>query len=152
MKTFDLNTIKGRLTEYIRIHEKAGIRDFERRMGFSDGMISRPGGFSMSSLTQLALMCKELSLRWLLTGEGQMLEARVKGNMNTGTAGQMAGNNINNYSEINNYDSVCEEVKVLRKIISDLRSEKETLLKQNDRLIGLLEKFSVKDHPDQDPS
>lgn len=138
MSSYDTTTIKGRLYEYVRIQEKSGIRDFERRMGFSEGMISRPGGFSIESLVKLATRCPALSLRWLLTGQGQMLQEGTTNIENNGTAGQIA-DRINNFGDIHNYETFCEEIKQLTKILNDLQTEKEELRKENSRLIGVIE-------------
>lgn len=144
MGSYDTTTIKGRLYEYVRIQEKSGIRDFERRMGFSEGMISRPGGFSIDSLVKLALKCPALSLRWLLTGQGKMLQEGSTSIENNGTAGQIA-DRINNFGDIHNYETIFEEVKQLTQIVSDLRTEKEELRKENSRLIGVIEGLVRKD-------
>ena len=145
MGTYDTTTIKGRLSEYVRKHEQAGVRDFERRMGFSEGLISRPGGFSMDNLVKLAQKCPSLDLRWLLTGTGSMIVEEGLRMNNSGSAGQMAGN-INNYSEVNNNttETVCEEIIALKGIISDLRAERSTILKDNSRLITIIEKLTAR--------
>ena len=128
-KEFDASAVKARLSDYVRKYDKSGFRNFEKRMGFSDGLISRPGGFSMSSLYSLTVKCPELNLRWLLTGEGNMLleDKVVNKGSNNGSAGQVAGTIINTGDNFYHVEDVCDEVKALQAVIFEQRKEIQRL-------------------------
>ena len=66
---------KERLIEFARKQYDMGQTNFEAFTGIAPGSITkiRPG-LSTSSLATIAERCPELSLRWLLLGEGEMLE------------------------------------------------------------------------------
>ena len=159
MKHYDTTTIKGRLSEYIIKVERSGFRDFERRMGFSEGMISRPGGFSISSLENIAKKCPDLSLRWLLTGEGIMTENRGDIVINEGVANQVAGKvqNMGKVTNItNNYDNNCDDerkeskeecdikVRILEDRVVSLERTNQSLHEENIKLIGIVERLTAK--------
>ena len=136
-KEYDVDTVKGRLVEYIRKIEGIGFREFERRLGFSDGTISRPGGLSMGAITALARNCPLLDLRWLLTGDGTMTTnhaATTQDISGKGASGTIYGD-INNTTTV---ERVCDEVKTLKILVRDLRHDKEMLLASNATLIETL--------------
>lgn len=141
-KNYDTDTVKGRLVEYIRKVEGIGFREFERRMGFSDGTISRPGGLAMTSIIALAENCEELNLRWLLTGNGSMISQEWRSIQNVSgqnAAGTIYGDVTNNTTiEQPTIEKVCDEVKTLKVLVRDLRHDKEILFLSNQKLTDLI--------------
>lgn len=68
---------KERLIEFARKQYDMGQTNFEAFTGIAPGSINKiRSGISTSSLAKIAERCPELSLRWLLLGEGEMLERR----------------------------------------------------------------------------
>lgn len=146
-----LMNMKDRLIEYVRCFDRISFRDFERKVGLSDGFLSRPGQISIDSLLKIATVCPELSLRWLLLGEGSMNDCRNNVSIvHSGDNGRI--NNVNGsvYGGIDNsvvkIETVCEEVKALQVLVRDLRLEKEEehrmnleLHKENQKLLDMLE-------------
>ena len=66
---------KERLIEFARKQYDMGQTNFEAFTGIAPGSINKiRSGISTSSLANIAERCPELSLRWLLLGEGEMLE------------------------------------------------------------------------------
>lgn len=67
---------KDRLVEFARKVYDKGQTNFEWYVGISSGSISsaKKSGMSAMSIAKIAERCPELSLRWLLLGEGEMLE------------------------------------------------------------------------------
>lgn len=66
---------KERLIEFARKQYDMGQTNFEAFTGIAPGSINKiRSGISTSSLAKIAERCPELSLRWLLLGEGEMLE------------------------------------------------------------------------------
>lgn len=86
---------KERLIEFARKQYDMGQTNFEAFTGIAPGSINKiRSGISTSSLAKIAERCPELSLRWLLLGEGEMLErgggARSAGG-NVTTIGNVSG-------------------------------------------------------------
>lgn len=149
-----VENMKQRLVSYVRNTEKISNRDFERKVGLSDGFLSRPGTISTDSLMKIAVSCPELSLRWLILGDGEMLRNK---NSNVSIVNNAENSRINNvngsvFGGIDNstfhIESVCNEVRALQAALHDLRMERDEehringdLHKENQRLLDLLSRF-----------
>lgn len=157
-KFYDPENVKGRLNAYITKYERSNIKAFEKRVGLPQGMVSREHSvLSFASLVKIANNCPDLSLRWLLTGNGQMIEKGDEINVtNKGKAGQVAGN-VYNMGETNiSVETICEEVKSLQGVIVTLQQEKKQILEtvsnlqdtneklhdENMKLLGIIEKLT----------
>lgn len=68
---------KDRLVEFARKVYNKGQTNFEWYVGLSSGSISsaKKSGMSAMSVAKIAERCPELSLRWLLLGEGEIWSA-----------------------------------------------------------------------------
>ena len=65
--------MKERLLEFLRVREISN-HAFERAAGLSDSTVYNLNkGLRSDKLAQIALAFPELNIRWLLTGEGEML-------------------------------------------------------------------------------
>lgn len=69
---------KSRIVEFARSQYDKGQNNFEMFCGIPIGSINGPkkNGMAAINLAKIAERCPELSLRWLLLGEGEMLERR----------------------------------------------------------------------------
>lgn len=69
---------KTRIVEFARAQYDKGQNNFEMFCGIPIGSINGPkkNGMAAINLAKIAERCPELSLRWLLLGEGEMLERR----------------------------------------------------------------------------
>lgn len=67
---------KSRIVEFARAQYDKGQNNFEMFCGIPIGSINGPkkNGMAAINLAKIAERCPELSLRWLLLGEGEMLE------------------------------------------------------------------------------
>ena len=66
---------KTRLVEFARKQYDLGMTRFEEKTGINSGTINKiRDGISTTTLAKIAAACPELNLRWLLLGEGEMLE------------------------------------------------------------------------------
>lgn len=84
---------KERLIEFARKQYDMGQTNFEAFTGIAPGSINKiRSGISTSSLAKIAERCPELSLRWLLLGEGEMLER--------GGGARGAGGNVTTFGNV----------------------------------------------------
>lgn len=113
--------MKERLLKYLE-YRKIGQNSFEKSVGWSNGTIyNLTNGIRSDKLASMAKICPDLNLRWLLLGEGQMLNDNQK-------------------------DVFSHETTELKKDKELLIKDKEYLMeelsrvsKDNSRLISLLE-------------
>lgn len=69
-----MSTSKDRLIEFLS-YLKMGQNAFEKKVGISNGYISRSkGSFGSKIVTNISKVYPELSTLWLITGEGSMLK------------------------------------------------------------------------------
>lgn len=93
---------KSRIVEFARAQYDKGQNNFEMFCGIPIGSINGPkkNGMAAINLAKIAERCPELSLRWLLLGEGEMLERRdgarsAGGNVTTiGNVSGMTGSSV----------------------------------------------------------
>lgn len=94
--------VKERLVHFARTQYNKGQNYFESYCGVTTGTVgaSKKNGMSTLNLAKIAERCPELSLRWLLLGEGEMLERRdgarsAGGNVTTiGNVSGMTGSSV----------------------------------------------------------
>ena len=69
-----MGNFKERLMFFVKTQYDEGQKAFEERCGLSNGQINKMGnGANSSTLSKIAEICPQLNLRWLILGEGQML-------------------------------------------------------------------------------
>lgn len=76
-----MNDLKSRLIKFARERYDYGQNKFEEFCGISRGTINKipdGGGISTATLTKIILACPEMNIRWLLLGEGSMVEVDDK--------------------------------------------------------------------------
>lgn len=113
--------MKERLLEYLK-YRKIGQNSFEKSVGWSNGTIyNLTNGIRSDKLASMAKICPDLNLRWLLLGEGEMLNNEKR-------------------------DLYSQETTELKKDKERLIKDKEYLMeelsrvsKDNSKLISLLE-------------
>ena len=65
---------KERFISYLKA-KGIGQTAFEAKAGLSRGSIAQKTGFTASTLEKIAVCCADLSLDWLITGQGEMLKS-----------------------------------------------------------------------------
>ena len=73
-----MEDFKTRLVAYARQAHDLGMTRFEEYCEISSGIISKIGakGLSAAILAKILIKCPDLNARWLITGEGEMLERK----------------------------------------------------------------------------
>lgn len=105
-----------------------GETAFEDLCGIRHGTISGIGsqGPTTSILTRIAIKCEDLNLNWLIRGEGEMLLSSEETSSATHvmhtTNGTMNG------------DVNVEALSQLNDIVSDLRADKERLIREKEEI------------------
>lgn len=101
-----MNDLKSRLTEFARQRYDFGQNKFEEYCGISRGTISKipdGGGISTTTLTKIIIKCPEVSIKWLLLGEGDMIEGEERKSIELCPTNDIHGNNnvfIANWGEL----------------------------------------------------
>lgn len=124
---------KERLIEFARKQYDMGQTNFEAFTGIAPGSINKiRSGISTSSLAKIAERCPELSLRWLLLGEGEMLER--------GGGARGAGGNVTSIGNVSGMtgSSVTVNGDAPRKADGTMRAM-EALADQNKALTRQIE-------------
>jgi len=148
-----------RLYEYLK---NKGIRptNFEREIGLSSGYLSvqrkRKADMGESILTKVSDNCQDLSMEWLLTGEGSMLKtqpANLAGHVVIGNDFKGGSNHIGDISISNgietpslgskekkdvDYQSIRESIRVL---IAENEKMKSMLKSQESMIEWLKQKY-----------
>lgn len=80
-----MEEFKTRLVIYARTAHDMGHTRFEDYCGLSHGTISaiKASGPSASTLERILVKCPDLNARWLITGDGEMLEKKEAPVMDT---------------------------------------------------------------------
>lgn len=80
-----MEDFKTRLGAYAREVHNMGQTRFEEFCGMTRGIINKigPKGMSADLLRKILLKCPDLNARWLITGEGEMLEKKQAPVMDT---------------------------------------------------------------------
>lgn len=121
------NTVKERLLQFIS-NENIEKARFEKESGLSNGFVDKVGSSIRSkSLDKIRKRFPHLSISWLLTGEGNML--------NTGNISVVGDSNISNTGVIEGgvVLETNQEIKLLRAKVKELEAEVKEL--KNDKVI-----------------
>lgn len=136
---------KERLIEFARKQYDMGQTNFEAFTGIAPGSINKiRSGISTSSLAKIAERCPELSLRWLLLGEGEMLERRdgargAGGNVTTiGNVSGMTG------SPVTVHGGGPQGQDGTMRVIEALTDQNKALIKQIETLTGIITNLTAK--------
>lgn len=136
---------KERLIEFARKQYDMGQTNFEAFTGIAPGSINKiRSGISTSSLAKIAERCPELSLRWLLLGEGEMLErgggARGAGG-NVTSIGNVSG--MTGSSVTVNGDTPRGADGTMR-AMEALADQNKALTRQIETLTGIIKNLTAK--------
>lgn len=136
---------KERLIEFARKQYDMGQTNFEAFTGIAPGSINKiRSGISTSSLAKIAERCPELSLRWLLLGEGEMLErgggARGAGG-NVTSIGNVSG--MTGSSVTVNGDAPREPDGMMR-AMETLADQNKALVRQIETLTGIITNLTAR--------
>lgn len=106
-----MEDFKTRLVTYAREVHNKGYNRFEEYCGLSSGIISKigPKGLGADAIAKILNKCPDLNARWLITGEGEMLEKKEAPVMDTDAKQAI-------------YDLTLENVR-LRKRIAELEGK-----------------------------
>lgn len=134
-----------RLYEYLK---NKGIRptNFEREIGLSSGYLSvqrkRKADMGESILTKVIDNCQDLSMEWLLTGEGSMLKtqpANLAGHVVIGNDFKGGSNHIGDISISNGIEAPPLRVKEGQDADDqDIRDRQRQLIAEIERLKSVL--------------
>lgn len=122
-------TIKERTYSFIE-YKGLTVKKFEELCGLSNGYISSMRkGFGFGKLNNVLTIFPELNRDWLLYGEGEMLNAKVIQN-------NESGDNINGHSVTVN-KTEKDYLEIIKKQSDQLSKSQE----QIDRLLSIIENF-----------
>lgn len=137
--------VKERLVHFARTQYNKGQNYFESYCGVTTGTVgaSKKNGMSTLNLARIAERCPELSLRWLLLGDGEMLERRtpqsVGGNVTTiGNVSGMTG------SPVTVHGGGTQGQDGTMRVIEALTDQNKTLIKQIETLTGIITNLTAK--------
>lgn len=137
---------KSRIVEFARAQYDKGQNNFEMFCGIPIGSINGPkkNGMAAINLAKIAERCPELSLRWLLLGEGEMLErgggARGAGS-NVTTIGNVSG--MTGSSVTVNGDAPREPDGMMR-AMETLADQNKALVRQIETLTGIITNLTAR--------
>lgn len=137
---------KSRIVEFARAQYDKGQNNFEMFCGIPIGSINGPkkNGMAAINLAKIAERCPELSLRWLLLGEGEMLErgggARGAGG-NVTSIGNVSG--MTGSSVTVNGDAPREADRTMR-AMEALADQNKALTRQIETLTRIITNLTAK--------
>lgn len=139
---FNNMTTKERLVVFLK-YLSMGQNAFEAQIGISNGYISNlKGSIGSEVLSKIKKVYPELSIDWLIDGEGEMIRPNVHQTNNYGD-NINAGDNLSLDKSVNTnidpkYVEKLEEDN--KKMIHEISKLKDDLLKSQQTIIDLLTK------------
>lgn len=132
---------KERLIEFARKQYDMGQTNFEAFTGIAPGSINKiRSGISTSSLAKIAERCPELSLRWLLLGEGEMLERR--------DGARSAGGNVTTFGNVSGMTgssvTVNGDADGTKRVMEALADQNKALTRQIETLTGIITNLTAR--------
>lgn len=137
---------KSRIVEFARSQYDKGQNNFEMFCGIPIGSINGPkkNGMAAINLAKIAERCPELSLRWLLLGEGEMLERRdgarsAGGNVTSiGNVSGMTGSSVT----VNG--GAPREPDGMMRAMEALADQNKALVRQIETLTGIITNLTAR--------
>lgn len=138
-------TVKDRIIEYLN-NKGISITRAEVELGWSKGALLKANSISSDRLKEFILRFKDISLEWLIAGEGEMLKSlkeesfnftsgnNIKGDGNI-TGNKVLSGNINgNGNNVGIHHADCQkelmraqvEIEYLKKDIKNLKEQQKT--------------------------
>lgn len=146
MENTENKSIKERLRQFI-MFKNISTREFERLIQVSYGFVANmSNSTSPQKISKISHCFPELSIEWLLTGEGEMLKNESDGDTITQTVGgdnngTMIGKHTGKYSGkfagFGGGDDISRLIATNKELLAQNRKSQE----QIDRLIGIIEKM-----------
>lgn len=139
-------TVKERLTSYLAF-KRISKSEFGRIIGVSTSFIaSMRKSLQPDKVASIAQNFPDLNIQWLLTGEGNMLNAGSN-SIGDGNIAAVVGNNKQTIGNIDNRQYYSDSPDVLRaqiELLDERIKEKDAQIKEKDaqinRLLSILEK------------
>lgn len=131
----ELQTFRERLHFFIKEHLMISMSQFEKKCGLSNGIISKVSyELHPKSLAKIKRTYPKLSVDWLRTGKGDMLECDCTNSINVSNS-TIRDNSAN----INN--ELLDEIRMIRKEHQD---EIKRLLDIQQQLLDIINNLSSK--------
>jgi hypothetical protein len=126
-----METVKSRLVEFLS-YLKMGQNAFEKKVGISNGYISKVGkSIGSEIINKISTTYPELNTEWLLNGEGEMLKPIISQN-------NIEGDNIQGSNFTVNKSQTDKFLDLLKTKDEQLNKSQE----QIDKLISIIEKLN----------
>lgn len=132
-------TTKDRTLSFIA-YKGLSVKKFEEMCGLSNGYVnSMRSGYGSGKLAGVLATFPELSMNWLVSGEGEMLKSEVSQSAKGDNTINVSGNNVDmrNINQSKSSDD-AKRIKELEKRIEELLEDKKRL---QDMVTKLLEKI-----------
>lgn len=132
------NVIQKRLTEYLLV-KGLNFKDFETLCGLSNGAASKLSEKSRETTLNRIVEKTDINIKWLLTGEGEMIRkgqnvADVSGSTIVGANVSGNGNSIS-HNDVSNIAGMIELQKGYQEMIKKSQE-------QLDRLLAVIENLT----------
>lgn len=140
-KSNNLSGAKGRLLEYL---DSKGVKnaEFYRATNLSNGFLDKNNNIGSDSIELIISKYQDLSLGWLITGEGEML---VKKSLNSDFVEKI----LEKFSEIiecnkkEHTDIIAQNGEIVR-LNGEIIKQNSDLIKQNSNAIIIIQNLSEK--------
>lgn len=130
------DTIKERLIAYLK-YKGINKSEFGRIIGVSNAYISSIRKSIQPDKTEkIAASFPDLSISWLITGEGEMIKGAAPQSANGDHNTQVAGNG-NSVNSIASIDKALDEIAAQRQVVQKSQE-------QIDRLLSIIENMNSK--------
>ena len=132
-------TTKDRTLSFIA-YKGLSVKKFEEMCGLSNGYVnSMRSGYGSGKLAGVLATFPELSMNWLVSGEGEMLKSEVSQSAKGDNTINVSGNNVDmrNINQSKSSDD-AKRIKELEQRIEELLEDKKRL---QDMVTKLLEKI-----------
>lgn len=133
-------TTKDRTLSFIA-YKGLSVKRFEEMCGLSNGYVnSMRSGYGSGKLAGVLAAFPELSMNWLVSGEGEMLKSEVSQSAKGDNTINVSGNNVDmrNINQSKSTNDDAKRIKELEKRIEELIEDKKKL---QDMVTKLLEKI-----------
>ena len=139
-------TTKDRTLSFIA-YKGLSVKKFEEMCGLSNGYVnSMRSGYGSGKLAGVLATFPELSMNWLVSGEGEMLKSEVSQSAKGDNTINVSGNNVDmrNINQSKSTNDDAKRVKELEQRIAELTNDKERLQNLVDKMQAQIDKLLEK--------